>query len=361
MKKTILISTGGSGGHVIPATIFFEHLKYDYEIIFSTDIRGLKFLDNNKYNVEIINTPKLFSNFFLLPFKLILIFLLTIKSTYFLKRKKIKFIISTGGYMSLPLCLAAKILNKKIYLFEPNMVLGKANKFFLSLSEKIFCYSSDIKNFPLEYVGKISLIKPLLRKTFYELEVGKDKRVDNILNLLIIGGSQGAKLFDTIIKETIITLSKKYKLTIFQQTKKSNIEALKNFYEVNNIKNELFDYDDNILELFKKVNFSITRGGASTLSELIFLNIPHLVIPLPIPNDDHQYQNALFYKNNDCCWILNQEEISESLLTNNLINILEDKNDYIKKVENMKKFNYQNTWNNINQKIKDTLNENRTS
>ena len=140
MKKTILISTGGSGGHVIPATIFFEHLKYDYEIIFSTDIRGSKFLDNNKYNVKIINTPKLFSNIFLLPFKLILIFLLTIKSTYLIKRKKINFIISTGGYMSLPLCLAAKILNKKIYLFEPNMVLGKANKFFLSLSEKIFCY-----------------------------------------------------------------------------------------------------------------------------------------------------------------------------------------------------------------------------
>ena len=64
MKKKILISTGGSGGHVIPATIFYEHLKKDFEVSITSDKRGIQFLDKLKYDVEIIDTPKLTKNLF---------------------------------------------------------------------------------------------------------------------------------------------------------------------------------------------------------------------------------------------------------------------------------------------------------
>ena len=66
MKKKVLISTGGSGGHVIPAITLYNHLKNTHEILISTDKRGLKYLDNN-YKAFVINTPKL-NNYFLLPF-----------------------------------------------------------------------------------------------------------------------------------------------------------------------------------------------------------------------------------------------------------------------------------------------------
>ena len=59
MNKKILISTGGSGGHVIPAIILYEHLSKKFDVIISTDIRGLKFLDKNNHQIEIVNTPKL--------------------------------------------------------------------------------------------------------------------------------------------------------------------------------------------------------------------------------------------------------------------------------------------------------------
>ena len=134
MKKKILISTGGSGGHVIPATVFYEHLKDKFDVFLSTDKRGLKFINLKKFKIKIkiINTPKLISNFFILPINLLLIGILSVKSIFYLKEKKINFLISTGGYMSLPLCIAAKILKIKIYLYEPNMTLGRANSFFLS-------------------------------------------------------------------------------------------------------------------------------------------------------------------------------------------------------------------------------------
>ena len=72
MKKNFLISTGGSGGHVIPAIILHEHLSQENNVLIATDKRGLKYLDKNIYTFEIINTPKLNSIFFL-PFNFFLI------------------------------------------------------------------------------------------------------------------------------------------------------------------------------------------------------------------------------------------------------------------------------------------------
>ena len=89
MNKKILISTGGSGGHVIPAIILYEHLSKKCDVIISTDIRGLKFLDKNDHKIEIVNTPKL-NNFLFLPFNLLLIMFMTLKSFFLLKKKKLK-------------------------------------------------------------------------------------------------------------------------------------------------------------------------------------------------------------------------------------------------------------------------------
>ena len=195
MQKKILISTGGSGGHVIPALIFYNHLFKKFDIIITTDKRGLNFFDKKIDKFKIINTPRL-NNILLLPLNLLKILFLTFKSLFLIKGQKIEKIISTGGYMSLPLILAAKFCKLKIFLFEPNLVLGRSNKLFLSSCEKIFCYSDQIKDFPNQFKNKIVLINPLVRKEFYK--INKDIIKKNQFNLLIIGGSQGASIFDEI-------------------------------------------------------------------------------------------------------------------------------------------------------------------
>ena len=167
MKKNFLITTGGSGGHVIPATILYQHLSKEANVFITTDIRGIKYLDRDIYKFEIIKTPKL-NNIFLLPFNFFLILFLTLKSFFLLKSKKIEKLISTGGYMSLPLILAAKFLSINIYLLEPNQVLGQANKFFLKSCKKIFCYSEQIQNFPEKFKDKIVMIDPLVKEEIYE-------------------------------------------------------------------------------------------------------------------------------------------------------------------------------------------------
>jgi UDP-N-acetylglucosamine--N-acetylmuramyl-(pentapeptide) pyrophosphoryl-undecaprenol N-acetylglucosamine transferase len=359
MTQKILISTGGSGGHVVPATILYEHLKDQFNVSVTIDKRGMKFLDINKYNLEIFNVTPISKNIFLLPFQFFLIIYLILKSIFFLKKRKIDILISTGGYMSLPFCFATKILNIKLFLFEPNMVLGRTNRLFIKSCEKIICYSDKIKNFPNKYINKINVIPALLRKKFYEIK--KTESIDKHINLLVIGGSQGAKIFDNLIKAQIVKLSKRYSLKIYQQTNLANFENLKKFYKENDINHELFDFKDDISKLMSKANICLTRAGASTLAELVFLNLPFVAIPLPTAKDNHQFENAFFYNEIGCNWILNQNEINDETITNKLVNIIANKDEYLAKKINMKNFSYQNTWNNINQKIISVINENRIS
>ena len=356
MTKKILISTGGSGGHVVPATILYEHLIDQFNVSISIDHRGMKFLDKNRYNLEIFEVTRISKNIFLLPFHFLLMISLVVKAIFFLKKKGIDILISTGGYMSLPLCLASKILNIKIFLFEPNMVLGRSNKFFINFCEKVFCYSDKIKNFPKKYINKICVIPALIRKKFYNVK--KADNIDTHINLLVIGGSQGAKIFDTLIKTSITKLSKRYSLKIYQQTNSVNFEKIKRFYKDNNINHELFDFHEDISNFMSSSNICLTRAGASTLAELVFLNLPCVAIPLPASIDNHQFENAFFYNKIGCNWILNQNEIDDDTVLNKLVNIIDNKDEYLAKKINMKNFIYQNTWNNINQKIISVINEN---
>ena len=354
MKKSFLITTGGSGGHVIPASILYEHLVKEANVTISIDKRGLSYLDKDKYEYKIINTPKL-NNIFLLPFNLIIILFLTIKSFFLLKSKRIEKLFSTGGYMSLPLILAAKLLKLKIYLFEPNQVLGRANKYFLNSCLKIFCYTEKIKNFPIQHKNKMVIIYPLVREKIYKLNQSSSK--NDKFNLLIVGGSQGASIFDDNLKKSIINISKKFPIKITQQTNKKNISNLKNFYSENNIESSIFSFNKNFENIIHQSDLCITRAGASTLAELSVLNIPFIAVPLPTSKDNHQFENANFYKDKDCCWILDQKFFDEKI-EELLKDIFENKTDFIKKKENLKKLNYQNTWINVNQKILKVVNEN---
>jgi len=354
MINKVLISTGGSGGHVIPAITIYNHLKNTHETLISTDVRGLAYLDKN-HNTVVINTPKL-NNYFLLPFSFLKILFLTVKSFFLLKKNNISILISTGGYMSLPLCLAAKILGIKIFLIEPNMIIGRANKFFLNFSKKLICYSKNLINLPSGINHKLTIIKPLIRKEYYDS--GTYQKQDNLFTIIIIGGSQGAKIFDKLLNKSLISLAKQVSIKIIHQTSEKNINLLKNFYSQNNIENKVFSFDKNLNEVLKQGDLCITRAGASSLAELSFLNIPFVAIPLPSSKDNHQYENARYYKDQGCCWIIDQKKFDDQKFERFLLELVNKSQDYMTKKNNLQKLNYQNTWNNVNQKILDIINEN---
>ena len=355
MKKKILISTGGSGGHVIPALTIHDHLKNDYDVMISTDLRGYKYLDNDNNKIFLIDTPKL-DKLLLIPFSISIVFFLTLKSLFLFKREKINILISTGGYMSLPLCLAAKILKIKIFLLEPNMILGRANKLFLNFCEKIICYDANIINFPKKFINKLVISTPLLRKRYYERD--NNLKLDKIFTIIVIGGSQGAQIFDELLHKTFIKIAKIRTLKVIHQTKEKNISFLKNLYSKNDVENIVFEFDQNLDKLLNQADLCITRAGASSLAEIASLKLPFIAIPLPTSKDNHQFQNAKYYENKNCCWIIDQSNFDQLKFDDLLLDILKNSDDFIMKKNNLENLNYQNTWNNVNQNLLKIINEN---
>ncbi len=359
MKK-ILISTGGSGGHVIPALTIYDHLKSNFKVILITDKRGIKFIKENRYEFKILDTPRINKNIFYFPLFIIKFLILVIKSLIILKKQNVDFVISTGGYMSSPLCIASILLKVDIFLFEPNYILGRANKFFLKFCKKIICYSNKIKNFPNKNISKIFLSEPILRNEIYKFKSNSStENKNNELSILVVGGSQGAKFFDDEISKIFFELSKNYKINLIQQVfdiEKKN--KLANEYNKLNLKYELFSYDDQIFSRFPNIDFAISRSGATIISELIYFNIPFLAIPFPHAKDNHQYINAKYFYEKEMCKIIKQDEFEVKKTINLLDGLITNRNELALTKENMKKFSYKNTWNNVNQKLVGLINEN---
>ncbi len=357
MKK-VLISTGGSGGHVIPSLSIYDALKGNFEMQIVTDFRGSKYINSN-YNYSLIDVPNIYSNLLLLPYNLLRFCISILKSYRYLKSNNFNILISTGGYMSLPFCIASGLLKIKIYVFEPNSVIGRVNKLTLPYAKKIFCYDKNLRGISKKFLNKIFLVNPLLRKEIYKYKKNLKISLENPKKILIFGGSQGAKFFDDFITKIIVKMSKIYNVQVLQQViDKKSKEKIQNLYQMNHIEHELFDFDDQLL--FKVVNYdlAITRSGASAISELSYLNIPFVAIPFPYAKDNHQYYNAEFYSKNKCCWLIMQKDISENSFKELLIKIFEDKNEYYSKKKNLIQLTKQYSWDINKLKLIELLNEN---
>ena len=356
--KNIIISTGGSGGHVIPALVLYDHLKEKNNVLLISDLRGIKYIEKNKYKYQILNVRNISSNILLFPFFIINFMFLTFKSFLILRKNKIDILISTGGYMSLPLNIASIIYRTKLLLFEPNSVIGRSNKYSLRFAKKIICYNDKIKNFPKNQESKIYIINSLLRQKFYEVKYFP-RKIDNEIFVAILGGSQGAKFFDNLSLKFGVSLSKIKKIRVLQQIyNKSDQAKFEKIYEQNNIQHEIFSFDSDIINKLSKVDIAFTRCGASTLSELVQLKIPFVGIPYPFAKDNHQYFNAKYYENEDCCWIFEQKNISVGKMIDLVKSIMSNSEIYNQKIQKMANISYQNGWNNINKKLVELINEN---
>ena len=85
---------------------------------------------------------------------------------------------------------------------------------------------------------------------------------------------------------------------------------------------------------------------------------PFIAIPLPTAKDNHQMENAKFYEERGCCWVLDQRILTKEKLLNIVSNILKKRSDFITKKKNLEKLNYKNSWNDVNQKLQKIINEN---
>ena len=184
----------------------------------------------------------------------------------------------------------------------------------------------------------------------------KENNNERKFSILVLGGSQGAEIFGTIIP-TVIKMIKDagYEIEINQQCIIDQKNSIIDFYEKNNIKNYVFEFDKNILKLISSSSLAITRCGASTTAELVHTLTPFIAVPLPNSIDNHQYLNAKYYENKGCCWLLEQDNFNTENLFNLIMETIKNKNKLENIRENMKKNYNKNVYSNIENEIKEFI------
>jgi len=359
MNKKIIFSAGGTGGHIFPAINLMKHFfKKGYDVILVTDKRGQHFAKNNlKFKTYIIEagTPTN-KNIFKKFLSIFIVFYSLVKSIIILKKEKPNLALGFGGYVSFPISFISFFFKIPLFIYENNLTIGRANKYLLPFAKKIFVAKKIVKNFPNKYKTKYCEVGEILNKDIINYFNFKKDNKKEKLSILVLGGSQGAKIFGKIVPPAIRELKKKgYTLEVNQQCTKDQKNSISQYYEENSITNNIFEFDSNILKLLLSTDLAITRCGASTTAELAYTRTPFIAVPLPYSIDNHQHLNAQYYNDNGFCWLLEENNFNTNNLSNLIIKIFKKKNKLEDITTNMKPAENNNSYKNIENTIRDFI------
>jgi UDP-N-acetylglucosamine--N-acetylmuramyl-(pentapeptide) pyrophosphoryl-undecaprenol N-acetylglucosamine transferase len=281
--KTVLFACGGTGGHVFPALAVAENFLNAgnlFNVIFAGRAAPAmeEKLLSSKYDYRAIKAVPLKRNSIiqnlLLPFYLLSSVL---GSAKLLKKEKPAFIIATGGYVALPVMLAAIIKRVPFYAIEPNAVMGVANKICAKFARKVYVASETLGN-PVREMPE-NLPAP---------EIFADNKK---FRILITGGSQGALGINKKIEQIYEQILADENISVVWQAGAKHANALLEKY--NGSKNILITaFLENIYAYMQHADLIISRSGASTLAEILAFGKTSILLPYPYATANHQEHNA---------------------------------------------------------------------
>ena len=330
-QNNILFVAGGTGGHVFPALSVYNLFKnVKSNLYFATDQRGIKFEEVSSLKPFLIKALGFERKIFLEKIaSLILLILSTFKAIFFIKKNKIKIIVGFGSYVQVPFVLAALVLKKNVILHEGNAVMGKANRLFwkyIKVRTSAFYLN---EHFP----DTIQVGMPI-RNQLLQLHKNQYKPLSSkgLFTLLILGGSQGSNLLSYRLAKVIVKLPKKLKnkLIIFHQVRKEHLLNVKQLYDSNYIKSNVVSFFKDIKNYLNKASLIIARAGSSTIHESVMAGVPAIYVPIKNSAGNHQYENALVFKNNDAAWLLKEDDIDSGFFIKSLSQII-NRPDLLKK------------------------------
>lgn len=304
-QGTVCFVAGRSGGHLIPALTLAERHKEkfpDDEIIFfscNTEL-DTRILRDSKRRVideyivlDLENVPRRFLDYPAYALKVWKVFYQSFKLFYAKKPKKI---VSTGGYISVPVCYAAYLLRVYVELHEFNVIPGEAIKFLAGYSNRIFLafgQASISLRATCSLVAYPVRFPPAMREWPQEVVVTGIELSNVRKTIFILGGSQGSIFINNLMREWVLRTHEYHHLyQVIHQTGSQDKNNWKEFYEQLGIPAIVFDFSDTVEHYYLAADLVINRAGAGTLFEILFFPRKSITIPLETTTTQHQADNA---------------------------------------------------------------------
>jgi UDP-N-acetylglucosamine--N-acetylmuramyl-(pentapeptide) pyrophosphoryl-undecaprenol N-acetylglucosamine transferase len=249
-----------------------------------------------------------------------------LQSRSLLKRLRPSVAVGFGGYPSVPPILAAQTSRIRTVVHEQNAVAGRANRMLMKRADRV-ALSFDTVRFTEQLpAAKRTVTGNPVRAAVSEIGAYVAPRADGPLNLLVFGGSQGARVFGRVTPPAIALLPEvlRNRLKLVQQVRREDVEDVTKAYREMGLDAELNPFFKDMPARYEWAHLVVCRSGASSVAEIEASGRPALMIPLPNSIDDHQRANARSLSDQGAGWVLDENECSPQSLAERLTAILSD-------------------------------------
>lgn len=316
MKPNIIISAGGTGGHIFPGLAIARELSDKYNIIWVGAKTGLEntLVPQHGIKLETVSVGGVRNKGIIrklkLPFTLLNSGLECIK---ILRKYRPVAVVGFGGYATFPICVTAQLLRMPVIIHEQNSVAGLTNKFSAKFAKFV------LTAFPNVLVSNKSHVvgNPVRQEIISAYNDNKylGRTIDK-LRVLIVGGSLGAKVLNDNVPHALSIIKDRI-LSVTHQVGRGDVNPVIESYKQADITNvNVVNFIDNMASAYKEHDLIICRSGASTVSEVATVGIVAVFVPYPHAVDDHQTTNARYLSDNDGAILISQDSLTQEKLAN---------------------------------------------
>ena len=295
----ILLAAGGTGGHLFPAeALGVELIRRGFRVRLATDSRALRYSGLfSRDTIDVVPSETVRGRS---PWSLArtgaLLAAGTAVSLNLMRRLKPKAVVGFGGYPTLPPLLAARMFGVPGIIHEANAVLGRANRFLSTRVSAIATSLPGVLDRDPALAGKTTTVGTPMRPAILTAAAVKYvlPEAGGPLRLLVVGGSQGARVMADIVPPAIERLEPALwsRLMLTQQVREEDMVRVRAVYDRLKISAELAPFFTDLPARLASHHLVISRSGAGTVAELAAIGRPSILVPLPGAIDQDQFANA---------------------------------------------------------------------
>ncbi|MEM7693954.1 MAG: UDP-N-acetylglucosamine--N-acetylmuramyl-(pentapeptide) pyrophosphoryl-undecaprenol N-acetylglucosamine transferase [Pseudomonadota bacterium] len=289
----VALVAGGTGGHLFPAEALAHALGEGVAITLITDARAKPFLKSfPAAAVRFVTTTTLTRKTPLAAARMVATNAVAMaRAMLILRRAKADIVVGFGGYPTVAPLMAAKVLRCPVVIHEANAVMGRANR-FLAKGAHVATSFPDVKGLPAgtRSVSQTGMpVRPAVRQAAKPFVPPGER-----LNLLVFGGSQGARVFADLVPPAFEALpaNVRARIDLTQQVREEDVSRVRAAYDALGVSAGLAPFFKDLPERMAAAHLVIGRSGASTVAELAVIGRPSLLVPLPGALDQDQAHNA---------------------------------------------------------------------
>jgi len=335
MKKKIILTGGGTGGHIWPLIAVAKALASDFEVIYIGQKNSPEEQAANKNNIKFktITAAKLQGWSTFNPVTWIRQIIGIKQSMVYMSEYQPVAVLAKGGFVAFPVAIAAWLKRVKLIIHESDAIIGRANR-FLSLFAFRFLVAFPKNFYPYWSGNKMIRVGIPINDQFQATAMPKTKTV------LFMGGSQGSRFLNQMVKESVKKLSKKAKVVhIYGDGNKKEMEE---FYQTLDKKTKesykIISFTSKIAELIKSSSVVVGRAGATSLVEVAKVGRPMVLIPFPYAASQHQKRNAQILAKKGAAKVLYERKTNSKEILSEIDKLLDSKAESEKLSHNLTKF-----------------------